>query len=227
MILIGLNGRAHSGKDTAYKIIEQAVNLAGLSAQRICFADKMKFSGMRALGFNPESVEEAVQLADVLKEHGFVTTSWKIENITHHKTVSGREWWQRYGTEAHREVFGDEFWVDVLLPKADRGVLLNQGVFPEDDMRVPLNDANLKKRFPGVSVLVETTTRFPNEAERILDLAGTVWRIDADERLGALPPNAHISEYGLPDELVTHVIDNNGTEDQFRSNVLDALAELI
>lgn len=222
MILIGLNGRKWSGKDTAYKIIEQAVNQSGFTAQRICFADKMKYSGMRALGFDPASVKEAVELADVIKEHGFITTAWKIENVKHHKTVSGREFWQRYGTEAHREVFGDDFWVDVLLPKAV-GTVITGDVLPE---RAVVTNA-LHEKFPGVNVLIETTTRFPNEAKRILDLGGRVWRINADDRLGPLPRDAHVSEHGLPDELVTDDVDNNGTEDEFRCNVLDALSELI
>lgn len=194
MQLIALNGRAHSGKDTAYTMIDALVREQGGVTERICFADKLKLSGMRALGFNPSSTASAVAAADVLKEHGYVTTTWKDEyNNLVKKSVSGREFWQLYGTEAHRDVFGKDFWVDALLPR-------------DPDF--------LAYDYPGVDVLVETTTRFPNEAERVLNLGGQVWRIDADVRLGRRQP-AHESERRLPPEYITLTVPNNHSLENF------------
>lgn len=207
MQLIALNGRAHSGKDTAYTMIDALVREQGGVAERICFADKLKLSGMRALGFDPESTAEAVATADVLKEHGYVTTTWKDEhNNLVKKSVSGREFWQLYGTEAHRDVFGKDFWVDALLPLPP-ATLLGE---PEHNMGYFLS-----ARYPGVDVLVETTTRFPNEAERVLNLGGQVWRIDANVRLGPLPESAHESERGLPPEYITLTVPNNHSLESF------------
>jgi len=31
-------------------------------------------------------------------------------------SITGRQALQRYGTEGHRDVFGEDFWVDALLP---------------------------------------------------------------------------------------------------------------
>lgn len=201
MKLIGLNGRKWSGKDAAFLILEQIIRQAGGKAQRICFADKMKYSGMCALGFDPaNSVADMVAMADDLKENGFVTTSWKDHDVMVKRTVPGRVFWQLYGTEAHRDVFGEEFWVDALLPHP----------FDGDRELVKLDTL-----FPDADVLIETTTRFQNEADRILDLGGEVWHIDADKRLGPLSPDAHVSERGLPPEYVTLTVPNNGTAEQF------------
>jgi hypothetical protein len=196
MNLIGINGRMHSGKDTAVQYIKQAAG-PQCRVQREGFADRMKLSGVRALGFDPPSIEAALEIANAIKEQGTIEIQWD----GHGQVITGREFWQRYGTEAHREVFGDPFWVDVLLP-----------------INGTINHTFAK--WPDADVLVITDVRFPNEAERILDLGGHVWKIDADTRLGPLPPGSHVSEHGLPDEHLTAIIPNNGTLEQFEAAVI-------
>lgn len=220
-VLIGLNGRARSGKDTAAAYIRRC---CGGSMQRVGFADKLKLSAAFVFGFDPQSVEEAVDIAERIKTSGSVVTTWqegfraaqgthdsrsfgRVPNIRS-KTISGRELYQRYGTEAHRDVFGRDFWVDALLPQpAHHG-----------------GPYGLQQRFPGIDFIVIVDLRFENEAERVLDLGGYVWRIDADERLGPLPANAHISEQGLPDELTCLTVDNNRDQAHFESQVESAFA---
>lgn len=211
MKLIGINGRLRSGKDTAVAFIREAAHPRVV--ERTGFADKIKLSGVRALGFDPATVEEAVEIANRIKEAGSVVSTWSIDDpkpsprdatdfrrrtqILKSKTITGREFWQRYGTEAHREVFETDFWVNHLLPTPGMG-------------------GSPSARFPGVDVLCITDVRYPNEARRILDLGGVVWQIDAEQRLGPLPEGSHPSEYPLPPEYVTIRVPNNTTIEQFQ-----------
>lgn len=209
MILIGLNGRLHSGKDTAFLAIQELAAAEDKTARRVGFVDKMKLSGVRALGYEPENLVEAVALANDIKENGTIIVSVlepkrRFRPRRHRvQSLSGREFWQRYGTEAHREVYGQEFHVDALLPK------------PQDGGGGILRDLVLEDAF-DCDVLVVTDVRFPNEAQRIRALGGKVWKIDADARLGPLPPDSHPSEHGLPDSFVDAKIFNNETLDLFR-----------
>ena len=233
MKIIGINGRAKSGKDTAFNIIADNVPFA----RREGFADRMKLSGVLALGYAPENMEQALEIANRLKDNGQVISQFINGEPTFGKRsdgtlgysaqmqttpISGRTFWQLYGTEAHRHVFGDDFWVDALLPRPPISYIIPVELDKAQDAAI---DALLRQTYPDVPLLVITDCRFPNEAERILSLNGEVWRIEADERLGKLPPDAHISEYGLPDELVTRVIDNNGPQEAFIAAVTEIVEE--
>lgn len=214
MRLIGINGRLRSGKDTAFEIIKKACEHPddpGLfRVEREAFADRLKQSAAAALGV---PAEDALAFCNMLKTEGTITVN--LDSIGSFE-VSGREYLQWYGTEAHREVFGDSFWIDALLPISNE--------HPSRDTREISNKIVREQRFPGVDVLVITDVRFTNEATRILRLGGEVWKIEADKRLGPLPADAHPSEHPLPDAFVTHVVPNNGTLEEFERNVREALA---
>jgi hypothetical protein len=122
---------------------------------------------------------------------GLSMHSWSIGEI------SGREALQRYGTEGHRDVFGSDFWVDQVLPHGDTGYVQRAYV-----------------------LIVITDCRFPNEAARVLQQGGEVWRINRDE---AKPAGEHASEVPLDDLLVSREIDNNGTLKELEQNLRNAL----
>lgn len=209
MKLIALNGRKLSGKDTAFKILRDAN--PNLTFLRTSFADKLKLSGVRALGYTFDTGEmlSAVAAADYIKDNCSVVVQRDDTGRAVAK-VTGREFWQYYGTEAHRDVFGLDFWLDQVfsLPEGDRW---------DDTM-----DEWLSSLYPNVDVVVETSCRFPNEAQRILDLGGEIWEINADERLG--PRDAHDSDKALPREYITLTIPNNGTLEQFTHGLQAAWA---
>jgi hypothetical protein len=54
MTLIGICGRARSGKDTTYQAIRK---LLGSKARRFAFADELKWEVARACGVTPEHIE--------------------------------------------------------------------------------------------------------------------------------------------------------------------------
>lgn len=197
MRLIGLHGRLRSGKDTAYEEIERIAKSLDKKACRRAFGDNLKLSGMAALGL------QGLDLANKIKEQGEIVVRIDGEDI---HSISGREFWQYYGTEAHRNPslgssFSEDFWLDNLLPHC----------------KWTYNFA------PLTDYAVVTDVRFPNEAQRIKDLGGEIWWINADERLG--PPNTdHPSEKRLPIGLLDYELTNNGPKEEFRAQVRDLLA---
>jgi hypothetical protein len=80
---------------------------------------------------------------------------------------------------AARNMFGSDFWVEQAFAKAD----------------------------PTVNYVV-SDVRFPNEADYIKDLAGSVWRIN---RWGVAPINKHESEVAMDMYDFDVVLDNDGT----------------
>lgn len=145
--VIGLTGYARSGKNTVATLI--AKMSPGLRVKEIAFADAIKVSAARALGvpFNGDQVGTSAvrEWADRFKAEHVIEVTESGETI--HR-ITGREFLQRYGTEAHRELFDDDFWVNV----------------------VDLDP-------PDVDLLLVTDVRFPNEARHIREAGGEVWKV--------------------------------------------------
>lgn len=192
-MIIGLNGQLGSGKDTVY---ERAVALYGESwIHRISFADKLKQSAAALLGVTPTELnwwKNSDNVRLVIEDRKSPTK--------HIVDMNFRTYLQRYGTEAHRDVFADDFWVDAALPldfwekvNNTQGVLVGETFFVTD-------------------------ARFPNEIERIKALGGKIWRVHGPNDVKDV---AHASEQILPDELVDVEIDNTRRDDNFRQ--LDAV----
>jgi hypothetical protein len=147
MRIIGLNGYARAGKDTVARYIAE---IDGGRVEIVAFADLIKLSAARALKTcsDPDDVGIGAvrQWADDFKQGYSVRIFDRVGNQV--GGMMGREFLQRYGTEAHRELFGDDFWVDQI------------------DWE------------PDCDVLVFTDVRFENEAKAILERGGEVWRIE-------------------------------------------------
>lgn len=133
--IIGITGRAGSGKDSVYQILADELNHP---VQRIAFADRLRESAMAALGLFPEQAKQ-------IKEEGEIVLY--IDGMEA-GSISGREYLQLYGTEAHRDIFGDDFWIKEAM----------------------------KKNVSGV-ITVITDVRYANEAETILKNGGVIWEI--------------------------------------------------
>jgi hypothetical protein len=234
MFLLGLHGPAQSGKDTAFAVIEKVAAEAGLKAARRGFADKLKQSAMRM--FKPDAtVEEAVAWADDFKFNGKVMTftgfaephpevegsasEW-IEEPQF--SITGRQLLQNFGTEAHRDVFGQDFWVDALLPRGvvdDGGFKLMSNSNPDitadpADMKWVANFCDDFVRWPNIAVI--TDVRFENECHRIHELGGQVWRIN---RVDLPRGDTHASEAVLDDELIDREVENGYGVEVYRELV--------
>jgi len=139
-MIIGLSGQKGSGKDTvaAYLVKEHGF-------ERKAFADPLKQS-IAALFDIPFSAIDKFKNIEDLR----IVMEDKHSPSVHYTDMSFRTFLQRFGTEAHRDIFGKDFWLDYTLPV--------QGFYP------------------GRAIVV-TDCRFSNEANRIRELGGLIVRI--------------------------------------------------
>jgi hypothetical protein len=101
------------------------------------------------------------------------------------REFTAREFLQRYGTEAHRDIFGGDFWVEQAM---------------RDYRYAPAN-----------TLSYVTDCRFVNEASAIKGVGGVVVGIQGmDEETGG-----HASEVPLPDSMIYFWIDNTVRGDEF------------
>ncbi len=112
---------------------------------------------------------------------------------------------QSSGTEAHRDVFGLDFWIDATLPRWDGMGHTEEGIFGLDQ---------------GRDLLFITDVRFANEAERIKEWGGEIWHVVRDS---VNEGDMHASEQTLPEEYIDMTIDNNGSLRDLRMTVLKSL----
>lgn len=186
-MLLGISGLLQSGKDTCFSIIRELYP----HAERLAFADKLKVSAAAALGCSVEIVErlkvdEDIVFVPIRRGRLIAAAEECVPEFTM------RQYLQRYGTEAHRDVFGASFWIDQALPR----------------------DFDHSRR-----IVCFCDCRFENEANRIHDLGGCVVEIvrpNCRPRLAA--SNGHASESGIG-ELVDYRIVNDGTLDDLREKV--------
>ena len=187
-MLIGLHGCKQVGKDTAAQwLIDE------LDYIKIAFADKLK-----------ESVAELFMLdrdnVDRLKEmmaHVEIRHPMSAESIA----FTWRIFLQRYGTEAHRRVFGDNFWVDQWERTYDE----------------------LYERDPSAAErVVVTDCRFRNEAIRIHKLGGCIIEI----RRPGFEPDGHASEEPLDEDLIDACIYNDSSIEAYRRRFLAVVHSL-
>jgi hypothetical protein len=200
-VLIGLHGPALSGKDTVYGILRTLSFEGPLTpylVRRDAFADRLKISAARALGYKGPD-EAAVAYMNLFKKHGEIRAALTEDGdpdgeIIKGRWISGREYLQFYGTEAHRDVFGQSFWIKAVLPDG----------YPSDSER-------------DKTLLVVTDVRFPNEAKRIHECGGQVWKIDRSHE--GITESGHASEQPLPNNLVHRTILNDGSLEELREQV--------
>lgn len=142
-MILGLNGLKSSGKDTvaAYLIKEHGF-------ERRAFADPLKKSIAAFFDIPYHKVDEFKNDPYMLVAIGEFIPLAGIDAPENSMTF--REALQRYGTEAHRDVFGTDFWLDHTLPK---------------------------QSYPGRKIAI-TDLRFENEAQRVMGVGGFVVKVD-------------------------------------------------
>jgi hypothetical protein len=96
-VLIGIAGYAQSGKDSTADVL-----CAEHGYQRRAFADPLREAMLR---LNPY-IDQNVRLASTVERYG-----WEFAK----KYPECRALMQRMGTEVGRELFGQNFWVDLCL----------------------------------------------------------------------------------------------------------------
>lgn len=171
-MIIGLSGYARSGKNTVADIF-------GEGYRQVSFAEPMRTALYK---LNPiiRPDYEDVTLAELVDRHGW---DYVKENYSEVRRLL-----QVLGTEVGREMFGENFWVNIAMTGIDSG-----------------------------DNVVFTDVRFPNEAWAIQRIGGQVWRVN---REGVEAVNTHPSEHALDGWGFDRVINNNGTLNDLRVQIL-------
>lgn len=162
-MIVGLTGRMGSGKNEAAK------RLAALYPGRVIevsFAAKLKESVTALLDISLEDIER-------WKNDPHIRVVVRGSDGYSYADLGFRHFLQRFGTESHRNVFDDDFWLDAALP--------------------------LDVEYSPDHIYVVTDMRFPNELERVQDLSGITARLVGpveDEQV------THISEQVLQADYV-------------------------
>lgn len=217
-LLLGIAGFKESGKDTAGKYLKGWCASKRVRGKTQGLADDLKWSAALSLGFKG-SREECIEFANSLKEDGVFVKVLRYPQASARDPrdeidytspimtkISGREFLQNYGTEAHRLVFGVDFWTDNLIPLDEAKLFLKWS----DEERG--TDLMLMP-----DLMMVTDCRFPNEAERVKELNGFVLEIVKPD---LVRNDNHISEKPLPRNLVDHIIFNGGDLDQFAHKMM-------
>jgi hypothetical protein len=206
--LIALHGVKGAGKDTTYHFIVKWCERfePALSAVRGGFADKAKWAYMRQ--WVPDcTLEWACQFVDKYKNDPdmFAVMETKANPSQHIAAVVFRNHLAQFATESARSIYGEDFWVDQLLPL--QGWQYNFLTDLGDDVDFQLRRANFA---------VITDVRFESELYRVRELGGLNVKLRRYSAEQAVVEEAkqrgreiHISELGIPDEMFDVVIGNN------------------
>jgi hypothetical protein len=150
-VLIGLNGRKQAGKDTVFERVARLMADV-VEVERVSFADLLYRSAAASLGVTVELLQVLKSVPDARVRVVDRRGDWLGANNTGtYADQSVREYLQHYGTEAHRDEFGPDFWVEQVN-------LEHEG-----------------------RIVVVTDVRFVNEAEAIQRAGGTVVEVIGPE----------------------------------------------
>lgn len=159
MTIVGFHGQLGSGKDLAAERLARLVS--GLPHMRVAFADKLKQSAAALFGIDPDDwnrfkndPDVKIYLADNYREIGGAFGDLQELNIV--AELTARQFLQRYGTEAHRDVFDYDFWVNAAF-----------------------------QDIPEKMLVTVTDVRFPNEVEAIHKRGGVVIHILGETQVEA------------------------------------------
>jgi hypothetical protein len=138
--IVGFAGFAHSGKDTAADHL-----VSDFGYVKVSWADKLREAAAALnpiVGWEPDNTP--VRYVDLLQAEGYLGAKLHPEHGDEFRGTL-----IRMGTEMGRNVFGENFWVDLLMASLD----------PAQHYVIP-------------------DTRFPNEAQAIKSAGGVVIRIE-------------------------------------------------
>jgi hypothetical protein len=171
-MLIGLTGRAGAGKDTVYETLAELYG-DELPVERRSFAALLYESAAAALGVTVDDLDRWKRDPEVV-----ISVYDPRHGMMHEQTV--RSHLQRYGTEAHHDVFGHDFWVDALNLRGHRG-----------------------------RIVAVTDVRFPNEAVAIIAAGGAVARVLGPTDGPARHPSEEPIPDEVVDYTISNVVRND------------------
>lgn len=139
-MLVGVHGYKGAGKDAFFARAQLA--FPELQLDNLKFADKLYDSAAAALGVDRAWLES--EKNEKWSGIAIIEGGRQVGNLT------VRRFLEQYGDEAHRRVFGLDFWLDHLLPV---GYDVRQSNAVVTDMRYP-NEIDAVRELGGVLVKV-------------------------------------------------------------------------
>lgn len=208
-MIVGFHGRLGSGKDTSSERLARIVDLPSYS---ISFAYKLKSSAAALINVERQWLENnknnpnaLLLVVEGFAPTGAIVDGRELEAPRIIRSFTIREYLQRYGTESHRDVFGDSFWIDQAF--------CDLGDISFESSLVCVTDVRFENEAFGVwernGVLIEVKGK--NDPDMYWDEDDGLWR---ESKSGLA---IHPSEWPL---YCDYVIDNSERDDQFAS--LDA-----
>lgn len=185
-MIVGLNGTIGAGKSAAG---DRLAYLYQGDAVQISFARLLKESSAALFDVLPAMWETWKNDPHMVIRLVDETTTNADGSDYVLRELTAREFLQRYGTESHRDVFGDDFWVEQAM------------------------DPYEAYKREGLAYV--TDCRFVNEAMAIKNWGGVIIKLLGPGDDGS--ETGHVSESHLPDELVNFWVDNTVRDDDFRS----------
>lgn len=194
-MILGLKGLKGSGKDTvaAYLIKQHGF-------ERRAFADPLKKSVAALLDIPYHEIDKwkndelfRVEVAQYASKSDIGSKDFAFV-----QSFTFREFLQRYGTEAHRDIFGENFWLDYTL--------------------------SLDGYYAGRNIAI-TDCRFENEARRVNAVGGFVVQITRSVA-GVLEQDQHRSEQEFPARMVDYQLKNDSSLERLYDRIENMLVEL-
>jgi hypothetical protein len=207
-MIIGINGKIGSGKDTVGKIIQylQCHNTGEITIQDVISNPEHEW------WLEEQSKFEIKKFAGKLKQIGSILSGVLVEmfedqefkklNMNPEWGMTYREFLQKLGTEAMREGLHTNVWVNALF--ADYHLTPDKNaneLFTEEFLT---GSSTLRYEYPNWII---TDMRFPNEMEAVELREGVTIKV---VRPGTAV-GTHPSEIALDDAYFDHVISNDGT----------------
>lgn len=209
-MVIAISGKAQSGKDTIFKMIQKCIYLSNNPEGESIFNNQTLVTKEFTTNCYKQSFAEFLkQASSVILEHDrdeFEDSEYKnsaIDWLNCSGKVKGkitvREFLQHFGS-AMRETFGESFWAQTIL-----------SIIPDDDLEECIN--------------VFTDLRYKVELEELKKAYPDTILIRVNRR--EIPLMQHSSEIDLDDyKDWDYVIENNGTLDELYSKVESICKEL-
>lgn len=198
MEIIGVCGRKRHGKDTIGGMLMDLQEYTP-----IAFADPIKRIGMDIYGLSYD------QCYGTQEDKETVDPRWG---------VSPRHILQRIGTEMGRNIH-PETWVRYCLKTIEKAANGEEPLVHSPKYRafIPATP-----RWCNLNRWVITDCRFPNEAAAIRQVGGEIIKV-VRPSLEGKQGDTHASETSIDDIEPDHLIINNGTLDDLRAKVLEAI----
>ena len=235
-MIIGINGKIGSGKDTVGKIIQGLIvakehnvlnpNFEWIEKYHINssfeikkFAGKLKQTASLLTGIPVEKFEDQEFKKTYLGEEW--NSPYNIpfsgpDFVKHDGAMTVRTLLQRLGTEAMRDGLHTNVWVNALF--ADYKAL-----HKKEKQITPVDTSFDESTYPNWII---TDMRFENELEAIVKRKGITIRVVRDYALRGGPEdpkNLHPSETSLDDAIMHYEIINDGTIEDLIERVKEIL----